>query len=46
MIFRVQKLSAVDLEISALTQAQQNILKADYNTIEQHGIEFVKIKHL
>ncbi len=46
MKFKVEKLSAVESEISALEESQKNLLKSEYEKIEQQGIEFVKVKPL
>ena len=46
MTFKVEKLPAADEEISALEQAQQELLKSEYAKIEQQGIEFVRVKSL
>lgn len=46
MTFKVEKLSAAEKEITELSQAQQEILKKDYEKIETQGIEFVRIKSL
>ena len=46
MTFKVEKLPAADEEISALEQAQQELLKSEYAKIEQQGIEFVRVKPL
>lgn len=46
MIFKIEKLNAVIEEISKLEQNQQDLLKIEYETIENKGIEFVKVKHL
>ncbi len=46
MIFKVEKLEAVLVEISKLEQNQQDLLKNEYETIEKMGIEFVRVKHL
>ena len=46
MIFKVKKLNAANEEISRLEQNQQELLKNEYETIENKGIEFVKVKHL
>ncbi len=46
MKFKVEKLSAVESEISALNESQKNLLKSEYKKIEQQGIEFVKVKPL
>lgn len=44
MTFKVEKLPAVEAEISALEQSQQTLLKAEYEKIEKQGIEFVRVK--
>ena len=44
MKFKVEKLLAVESEISALKQSQKDLLKTEYEKIEQQGIEFVKVK--
>lgn len=46
MIFKVEKLDAVKEEISKLEQKQQDLLKSEYEIIENKGIEFVHVKHL
>ena len=46
MKFKVEKLLAVEAEISALKQSQRDLLKAEYEKIEQQGIEFVRVKPL
>ena len=46
MKFKVEKLLAVESEISALKQSQKDLLKTEYEKIEQQGIEFVKVKPL
>ncbi len=46
MKFKVEKLLAVEFEISALKQSQKDLLKTEYEKIEQQGIEFVKVKPL
>ena len=46
MIFKIEKLNAVIEEISKLEQNQQDLLKIEFETIENKGIEFVKVKHL
>jgi len=46
MTFKVEKLPAVEAEISALEQTQQDLLKSEYDKIEQQGIEFVRVKSL
>ncbi|WP_024470379.1 type II toxin-antitoxin system RelE/ParE family toxin [Treponema pedis] len=46
MRFKVEKLPAVESEISVLEQSQKDLLKTEYEKIEQQGVEFVKIKHL
>ena len=46
MKFKVEKLLAVESEISALKQSQKDLLKTEYEKIEQQGIEFVKLKPL
>lgn len=46
MLFKVEKLNAVIEEISKLEQSQQDLLKNDYELIENKGIEYVKVKHL
>lgn len=46
MIFKIEKLNAVLDEISRLEPHQQELLKIDYETVENKGIEFVKVKHL
>jgi phage-related protein len=46
IIFKIEKLNAVLDEISKLERHQQDLLKIDYETIENKGIEFVKVKHL
>jgi len=46
MTFKVEKLPAVETEISALEQSQQDLLKSEYDKIEQQGIEFVRVKSL
>lgn len=44
MKFKVKKLSAVNIEISKLEQSQQDLLKSEYEKIENLGIEFVRVK--
>ena len=46
MKFTVEKLPAAESEISALEQSQKDLLKNEYEKIEQQGIEFVKVKPL
>lgn len=46
MIFKIEKLNAVIEEISKLEPNQQDLLKIEFETIENKGIEFVKVKHL
>ena len=46
MKFKVEKLPTVESEISVLEQSQKDLLKTEYEKIEQQGIEFVKVKHL
>lgn len=46
MKFKVEKLLVAESEISALKQSQQDLLKTEYERIEQQGIEFVKVKPL
>ena len=46
MKFKVEKLPVAESEISSLEQSQKDLLKIEYETIEQQGIEFVKVKHL
>ncbi|MBP3709085.1 MAG: type II toxin-antitoxin system RelE/ParE family toxin [Treponema sp.] len=46
MTFKVEKLATAEAEISALTQSQQNIIKNEYETIENKGIEFVRVRSL
>lgn len=46
MKFTVEKLKAVEVEISALELSQQELLKSEYRLIEEEGIEFVRVKHL
>ncbi|MGP1455523.1 MAG: type II toxin-antitoxin system RelE/ParE family toxin, partial [Treponema sp.] len=46
MKFKVEKLPAVESEISVLKQPQKDLLETDYEKIEQQGIEFVKVKPL
>ncbi|MGN0731178.1 MAG: type II toxin-antitoxin system RelE/ParE family toxin [Treponema sp.] len=46
MKFAVKKHSAVDAEISVLEENQKQLLKAEYDLIENEGIEFVRTKHL
>ncbi len=40
----MKKLAAVDIEISKLEQSQQDLLKSEYEKIENLGIEFVRVK--
>jgi len=42
----VEKLPVAESEISSLEQSQKDLLKIEYEKIEQQGIEFVKVKHL
>ena len=44
--FTVEKLLVVESEISYLEQSQKDLLKIEYEKIEQQGIEFVKVKHI
>ena len=46
MKFTVEKLLVVESEISYLEQSQKDLLKIEYEKIEQQGIEFVKVKHI
>ena len=46
MKFKVEKLPTVESEILVLEQSQKDLLKTEYEKIEQQGIEFVKVKHL
>ena len=46
MKFKVEKLEAAISEISVLEQTQQDFLTSEYKTIEEEGIEFVRVKHL
>lgn len=46
MTFKVEKLPAADEEISALEQAQQELLKSEYAKIEHQGIEFLRVNPL
>ena len=46
MKFKVEKLPTVESEISVLEQSQKDLLKTEYEKIEQQGLEFVKVKHL
>ena len=46
MKFTIEKLPAAESEISALEQSQKDLLKNEYEKIEQQGIEFVKVKPL
>ena len=46
MKFKVEKLPVAESEISSLEQSQKDLLKIEYEKIEQQGIEFVKVKHL
>ena len=46
MKFKVEKLPTVESEISVLEQSQKDLLKTEYEKIEQQGIEFVKVKPL
>ena len=46
MKFKVEKIPTVESEISVLEQSQKDLLKTEYEKIEQQGIEFVKVKHL
>ena len=42
----MEKLLVVESEISYLEQSQKDLLKIEYEKIEQQGIEFVKVKHI
>ena len=42
----MEKLPVAESEISSLEQSQKDLLKIEYEKIEQQGIEFVKVKHL
>ena len=46
MKFKVEKHPVAESEISSLEQSQKDLLKIEYEKIEQQGIEFVKVKHL
>ena len=46
MKFKVEKLPVAESEILALQQSQKDLLKIEYEKIEQQGIEFVKVKHI
>ena len=46
MKFSVEKLPAVENEIKALEQSQQDLLNKEYETIERQGIEFVRVRSL
>lgn len=46
MKFKVEKLKAVEAEISELEVNRQVLLKSEYEKIEKQGIEFVKIRPL
>ena len=46
MKFTVEKLPQAKAEIEFLEQAQKDLLKIEYQKIEQQGIEFVKVKPL
>lgn len=46
MKFKVIKLEAVEREINSLEQAQRDLLKQEYEKIENNGIEFVRVKPL
>ena len=44
MKFTVEKLPQAQAEIDSLEQSQKDILEADYKTIKEQGIEFVRVK--
>ena len=46
MKFTVERLPQAKAEIEFLEQAQKDLLKIEYQKIEQQGIEFVKVKPL
>ena len=46
MKFTVEKLPQAKAEIESLEQSQKDLLKTEYQKIEQQGIEFVKVKPL
>ncbi|MBQ9495805.1 MAG: type II toxin-antitoxin system RelE/ParE family toxin [Treponema sp.] len=46
MKFIVERIPQAKAEIEALEQTQKDMLEADYTKIQEHGIEFVRVKPL
>ena len=44
MKFTVEKLPQAKAEIDSLEQSQKDMLEADYMTIQEQGIEYVRVK--